>query len=151
MIIEVTGATTYHGFLPTLVRECVVAITSAGEYRRVLDTTLPFPLPSLPLTHFFVCAYNTFMYTLNFNKKLCEIESITSCVYQSHLYMYFTHNKHYFTHQTKLMPNIDFVLIHTCTCILYMYNGMLIILYNIMLYMYIVYSLYVSYCMYYRS
>ena len=32
VIIEVTGATTYHGFLPTLVRDCVAAITRAGEY-----------------------------------------------------------------------------------------------------------------------
>ena len=29
-IIEATGAATYHGFLPTLVRDCVVAITKAG-------------------------------------------------------------------------------------------------------------------------
>lgn len=30
VIIEATGASTYHGFLPTLVRDCVSAITTAG-------------------------------------------------------------------------------------------------------------------------
>ena len=30
-IIEATGASTYHGFLPTLVRDCVAAIISAGK------------------------------------------------------------------------------------------------------------------------
>ena len=30
VIIEATGASMYHGFLPMLVRECVTAITCAG-------------------------------------------------------------------------------------------------------------------------
>ena len=30
-IIEATGASTYHGFLPTLVRDCVNGIITAGE------------------------------------------------------------------------------------------------------------------------
>lgn len=31
VIIEATGAATYHGFLPSLVRDCVAAVTSAGK------------------------------------------------------------------------------------------------------------------------
>ena len=30
-IIEATGASTYHGFLPTLVRDCVNGIITAGK------------------------------------------------------------------------------------------------------------------------
>ncbi len=69
VIIEVTGAATYHGFLPSLVRDCVAAITSAGRslpspiYTSIISpfslslpslSTLPhslppsFPIPSSP-------------------------------------------------------------------------------------------------------
>lgn len=38
VIIEATGAATYHGFLPSLVRDCVAAVTSAGKTDYINDT-----------------------------------------------------------------------------------------------------------------
>ncbi len=49
-IVESTGAAAYHGFLPTLVRDCVVAFTSS------------VPLPDFPLT--FSTALFSFLYHL---------------------------------------------------------------------------------------
>lgn len=37
VIIEATGAATYHGFLPSLVRDCVAAVTSAGKTDYIND------------------------------------------------------------------------------------------------------------------
>lgn len=45
MIIEVTGAGLYHGFLPTLVRSCITSLTSDGSQNTKETEVEQFPLP----------------------------------------------------------------------------------------------------------
>ena len=42
-IIDVTGAASYHGFLPVLVRSCITSLTSAGN--ETMQTHAIFPQP----------------------------------------------------------------------------------------------------------
>ena len=43
-IIDVTGAASYHGFLPVLVRSCIASLTSAGS-EMTLNPSAAFPQP----------------------------------------------------------------------------------------------------------
>jgi E3 ubiquitin-protein ligase HUWE1 len=43
-IIDVTGAASYHGFLPVLVRSCIASLTSAGNETAPTLTAFPQPL-----------------------------------------------------------------------------------------------------------
>jgi E3 ubiquitin-protein ligase HUWE1 len=43
-IIDVTGAASYHGFLPVLVRNCITSLTTNWKQEN-LDETKTFPLP----------------------------------------------------------------------------------------------------------
>lgn len=46
MIIDVTGANSYHGFLPALVRACITSLTSAKRSPSSAGAPPgPFPLP----------------------------------------------------------------------------------------------------------
>ena len=43
-IIDVTGAASYHGFLPVLVRSCIASLTSAGSELTLNQSAFPQPL-----------------------------------------------------------------------------------------------------------
>jgi len=44
MIIDVTGASSYHGFLPVLVRTCITALTQPNSVPNVEPSLFPLPL-----------------------------------------------------------------------------------------------------------
>ncbi len=65
-IVESTGAATYHGFLPALVRDCVMAFTS------------PVPSAEFPLT--FSTALFSFLYHLATYESSEYMSSLYCCI-----------------------------------------------------------------------
>ena len=44
-IIDVTGAASYHGFLPVMVRNCIASLTGGSTGASNIATETPFPQP----------------------------------------------------------------------------------------------------------
>ena len=61
-IIEATGAATYHGFLPSMVRDCVVAFTSPDSAANTSVTSAAVEESEFPLS--FATALFSFLYHL---------------------------------------------------------------------------------------
>lgn len=66
-IITTTGATSYHGFLPSLVRSCIERLTAAGRQREVGNSQSP-GMPNLA----FATALFSFLYHLASYESGCE-------------------------------------------------------------------------------